>query len=153
MSKIVKLLYVLVLFSQQAMADQAFPVAPADASAAAGAGLRRLDSSELQKAFSGERTEQDARGKTYQATYGADGSVILSNASGLIDRGTFSVTRQAGGGVCLRLEQQMNQRMCAIWFGASDGIHLFGYDPRKGTLRAISRPASEMTESSGNATQ
>jgi len=141
MSNIVKVLYVLALLSQQVMADQAFPVAPADASAAAGAGLPRLDSSELQNAFSGERAEQNARGKIYQAIYGGDGSVILSNASGLIDRGTFSVTRQAGGGVCLRLEQQMNQRMCAIWFRANDGIHLFGYDPRDGKLRAISRPA------------
>jgi len=133
----------LALLSQPAWADLAFPVAPADASAAAGAGLQRLDSSELKKAFSGKRSEQDGRGKSYVAEYGADGSVILGNTSGLIDRGTFTVVRQNGGGVCLRLEQQMNQRMCAIWFRADDGIHLFGYNPRDGKLRAVSRPGSD----------
>jgi hypothetical protein len=79
------------------------------------------------------------RGKVYRAQYGDDGSVILSNSSGLIDRGTFTVIRQHGGGVCLRLEHQMNQRMCAIWFFAQDGVHLFGYSPRDGSLRAVTR--------------
>ena len=143
MSNFAKALYLLALLSQQAMADQAFPVAPADASTATGAGLQRLDTTELEKAFSGQRSEQDGRGKSYLAEYGSDGSVILGNTSGLIDRGTFTVVRQNGGGVCLRLEQQMNQRMCAIWFRADDGIHLFGYNPRDGKLRAVSRPGSE----------
>jgi hypothetical protein len=40
----------------------------------------------------------------------------------------------------LRLEHQMNQRMCAIWFLADDASHLFGYNPKDGTLRAVSRP-------------
>ncbi len=143
MSNLAKVLYLLALLSQPVIADQAFPVAPADASIATAAGLQRLDTTELEKAFSGERSEQNAHGKIYRAEYGVDGSIILSNTSGLIDRGTFSITRQAGGGVCLRLEQQMNQRMCAIWFLADDGIHLFGYNPRDGKLRAVSRPGSE----------
>jgi hypothetical protein len=143
MSNFARILYLAALLSQQVMADQAFPVAPPDASDAAATGLQRLDTSELKTAFLGKRSEQDGRGKSYVAEYGSDGSVILSNTSGLIDRGTFSVVRQNDGGVCLRLEQQMNQRMCAIWFLANDGIHLFGYNPRDGTLRAISRPAPE----------
>jgi hypothetical protein len=120
-----------------------FPVAPADVAAASAGGLQQLDMAALRKAFSGTRVEQDARGKTYRAQYGADGSVVISNSSGLIDRGTFSVIRQNGGGVCLRLEQQMNQRMCSVWFVAEDGMHLFGYNPRDGELRAISRPGGE----------
>lgn len=116
-----------------------FPVAPADASAATAGGLQQLDMAALRKAFTGTHVERDARGKIYRAQYGADGSVILSNSSGLIDRGTFTVIRQHGGGVCLRLEHQMNQRMCAIWFFAQDGVHLFGYSPRDGSLRAVTR--------------
>lgn len=34
----------------------------------------------------------------------------------------------------------MNQRMCAIWLLAEDGIHPFGYNPADGMLRAVSRP-------------
>ena len=105
--------------------------------------MQRLDTNELTKAFIGKRSEQDGRGKSYVAEYGEDGSVILSNVSGLIDRGTFTIVRQNGGGVCLRLEHQMNQRMRAIWFLAGDGIHLVGYNPRDGKLRAISRPFSQ----------
>ena len=142
MSDVAKVLYLLALLSQPVMADRAFPVAPADVSTAAAAGLKRLDTTDLKTAFAGKRSELDARGKSYRAEYGSDGSVILSNTSGLIDRGTFSVTRQNGGAVCLRLEQQMNQRMCAIWFVAADGIHLFGYNPGDGSLRAISKPGA-----------
>ena len=122
------------------MADRTFPAAPADASSAADAGLRRLNMTDLSEIFSGHYSEQDARGKIYRTEYGSDGSVILSNSSGLIDRGTFTIVRQNGGGVCLRLEHQMNQRMCAIWFYAQDDVHLFGYNPRDGMLRAVSRP-------------
>lgn len=116
-----------------------FPTAPRDAQSAASAGLQRLDVPALKQMFIGTHTERDARGKTYRTEYGEDGSVILSNSNGLIDRGTFSITRQNGGGVCLRLEQQMNQRFCAIWFIAGDGKHLFGFNPRDGSLRAVSR--------------
>jgi len=140
LSSVAKVLYLLLLLLQPVMAERTFPVAPADASTAVDAGLRRLDMSDLKNAFSGQYSEQDARGKTYRAEYGADGSVILSDSSGLIDRGTFTIVRQNGGGVCLRLEQQMNQRMCAIWFYADDGVHLFGYNPRDGMLRAVCRP-------------
>lgn len=120
-----------------------FPVAPPDASAATASGLKQLDIAALRKTFNGARVEQDAQGKVYRAQYGADGSVVLSNSSGLIDRGTFTVIRQHGGGVCLRLEHQMNQRMCAIWFVAQDGVHLFGYSPTDETLRAVSRPGAD----------
>ena len=143
MSKFAIALYLLALVSQLVMADQAFPTAPVEVSSATDAGLQRLDTSDLKRAFAGKRLEQDGRGKSYIAEYGSDGSVILSNASGLIDRGTFTIIRQYGGGICLRLEQQMNQRMCAIWYRADDGSHLFGYNPRDGKLRAVSRPDSE----------
>ena len=143
MSNFAKVLYVLAFVSQQLMADQAFPLAPLDASSATDAGLQRLDTSDLKQAFSGKRSEQDGRGRSYVAEYGSDGSVILSNNSGLIDRGTFTIIRQHGGGICLRLEQQMNQRMCAVWYRADDGVHLFGYNPRDGKLRAVSRPGSQ----------
>ncbi len=126
-----------------ASAASDFPVAPSDASAATASGLQQLDTAALRKTFTGTHVEQDARGQVYRAQYGADGSVILSNSSGLIDRGTFTVIRQHGGGVCLRLEHQMNQRMCAIWFFADDGVHLFGYSPTDGTLRAVSRPGAD----------
>lgn len=130
---------ILTLVAMPASAATDFPVAPADASAATASGLQQLDMVALRKAFTGTHVEQDARGKIYRAQYGADGSVILSNSSGVIDRGTFTVIRQHGGGVCLRLEHQMNQRMCAIWFFAQDGVHLFGYKTTSGTLRAVSR--------------
>lgn len=143
MSDLRKVLYLLVMLSSPAAADQAFPAAPADASAAAAGGLQRLNTTDLKEKFSGKRAEQDARGRSYWAQYGSDGSVILSGTSGLIDRGTFSITRQNGGGMCLRLEQQMNQRMCAIWFVAADRRHLFGYNPADGSLRAISRPGAD----------
>ncbi len=136
-------LLVLAFLTMPVGAANQFPVAPPDASAANASGLQQLDMAALRKAFSGTRVEHDARGKVYRAQYGADGSVILSNSSGLIDRGTFTVIRQHGGGVCLRLEHQMNQRMCAIWFFADDGVHLFGYSPTDGTLRAVSRPGAD----------
>jgi len=138
-----RILYVLVVVVTSALAADDFPVAPADATAATAAGLQRVDFVELKKSFAGTRVEQDANGKTYRAQYGADGSVVLDNSSGLIDRGTFTIVRQNDGGVCLRLEQQMNQRMCAIWFFAGDGAHLFGYNPTDGKLRTISRPATD----------
>ena len=134
------ILYVLVITAMSAMAASEFPDAPGDASAAAGRGLKRLDVAALKQVFSGTHLQQDAGGKVYRAQYGADGSVILANSDGLIDRGTFSITRQNGGGVCLRLEQQMNQRLCAIWFVADDTVHLFGYNPKDGKLHAVSRP-------------
>ena len=134
---------VLALVMMPASAATDFPAAPADVSAATARGLRQLDMAALREAFTGTHVEQDARGKIYRVQYGADGSVILSNSSGLIDRGTFTVIRQHDGGVCLRLEHQMNQRMCAIWFFAQDGVHLFGYNPTDGTLRAVSRRHSE----------
>ena len=134
---------ILTLVAMPASAATDFPVAPADATAATAAGLQQLDMTALRKAFTGTHVEHDARGKIYRVQYGADGSVILSNSSGLIDRGTFTVIRQHGGGVCLRLEHQMNQRMCAIWFFAGDGVHVFGCKPTDGALRAISRPATQ----------
>ena len=139
MANVPKVLYLLVLLSQPVMAERVFPVAPADVSKAVEAGLQRLDTTDLAEAFSGQHSEQGARGKSYRAEYGADGSVVLSDSSGLIDRGTFTIVRQNGGGVCLRLEQQMNQRMCAIWFFSEDGINLFGYNPRDGALHGVSR--------------
>ncbi len=137
------ILYVLAVAAVPAFAAPDFPDAPGDSSAATARGFQRLDAAALKRTFVGEHTQRDAGGKTYRVQYGADGSVILSNSSGLIDRGTFSITRQNGGGVCLRLEQQMNQRMCAIWFRADDSVNLFGYDPRTGTLYAVSRPGQE----------
>lgn len=134
---------VLALVTMPASAATDFAVAPADASTAAERGLQQLDMAALREAFTGIHVEQNARGKIYRVQYGADGSVILSNSSGLIDRGTFTVIRQHGGGVCLRLEHQMNQRMCAIWFFAQDGVYLFGYNPTDGKLRAVSRRHSE----------
>ena len=134
-----KLLCVLAFASTQMVAAADFPDAPDDASAAA-RDLQRLDVAALKQTFTGKHTEQDAGGKVYLVEYGVDGSVILRNSSGLIDRGTFSITRQNGGGICLRLEHQMNQRICAIWFRADDNAHLFGYNPRDGKLRAVSRP-------------
>ena len=143
LSRIQNILYVLAMVAVPATAATDFPVAPADVSAAAARGLQRADIVMLRKIFSGTRVEQDSRRKVYRAQYGTDGSVVLSNAAGLIDRGTFSITRQNGGGVCLRLEQQMNQRICAIWFFAEDGAHLFGYNPGDGQLRAVSRSGME----------
>lgn len=143
MTGIRNILYVLAMVVAPAMAETEFPVAPADASTAAARGLQRVGMDALKEMFVGLRFERDARGKTYRAQYEADGSVVLSNTSGLIDRGTFSVIRQNGGGVCLRLEQQMNQRMCSIWFVAEDGVHLFGYNPTDGELRAVSRSGAQ----------
>jgi len=143
MARLQTILYVLVVAAVPVFAAPDFPDPPGDASAAAAKGLQQLDVAALKRTFLGEHTERDADGKTYRVQYGADGSVILSNSSGLIDRGTFSITRQNGGGVCLRLEHQMNQRICAIWFRAGDSVHLFGYNPRNGQLHAVSRVRQE----------
>jgi len=117
-----------------------FPPAPADAAAAEAAGLQRLAADRLKVEFTAAREERNSRGENYVAQYAADGGVELRTGSSLIDRGTFSVTGQRGGSVCLMLEKQMNQRLCSIWFAAPDGVHLFGYNPSDGRLRAISRP-------------
>ena len=111
MSCLKNVLYVLIVAAVPVWAAAEFPTAPVDARAAELRGLQRLDVPALKHVFSGVHLEQNAKGKVYRVEYGADGSVILSNTSGLIDRGTFSITRQNGGGVCLRLEQQMNQQM------------------------------------------
>jgi hypothetical protein len=119
-----------------------FPPAPADAAAAEAAGLQRLAADRLKVEFTAAREERNSRGENYVAHYGVDGRIELrAGGSSLIDRGTFSVTGQRGGSVCLMLEKQMNQRLCSIWFAAPDGVHLFGYNPSDGRLRAISRPA------------
>ena len=146
MSCLKNVLYVLIVAAVPVWAAAEFPTAPVDARAAEVRGLQRLDVPALKHVFSGTHLEQNAKGKVYRVVYGADGSVILSNTSGLIDRGTFSITRQNGGGVCLRLEQQMNQRMCAIWFRADDTGHLFGYNPKDGSLRAVSLPGQNWSE-------
>ena len=139
MSRPSLVLYLLLLAVSPAWAAPGFPSAPVDAQAAEAQGLQRLDMSALKQVFSEAHLERDAKGKIYRVEYGSDGSVILSNSSGLIDRGTFSIIRQNGGGLCLRLEHQMNQRICGIWFRAEDDRHYFGYNPRDGALRAVSR--------------
>jgi hypothetical protein len=116
-----------------------FPPAPADVAAAEAAGLERLAPDRLKREFAAAREERSSRGESYVAHYAPDGAVELRAGSSLVDRGTFSVTGQRGGSVCLMLEKQMNQRLCSIWFAAPDGVHLFGYNPSDGKLRAISR--------------
>lgn len=140
MSGLKNILYVLVVAAMPALADPEFPRAPSDAGDAAARGLQRLDVPSLKRTFTGEHLEQDLAGRVYSVRYGSDGSVVLSKPDALIDRGSFSITRQNGGAVCLRLEQQMNQRRCAIWFLADDARHLFGYNPKDGKLRVVSRP-------------
>ena len=138
MSAVCKLaIFCLALLSAGAMVE--LPDASATATGAGARGLQRLEVEGLKKAFIGKHVERDARGKTYRVEYGEDGSVVLSDTAGEIDRGTFSITRQNGGGMCLRLEQQMNQRFFAIWFENADGF-LFGYQTGDGTLRAVARP-------------
>jgi hypothetical protein len=127
----------LLVASPGAAAD--FPPAPADAAAAGAAGLQRLATERLKTEFTGAREERNSRGENYVAHYGADGRIELRAGSSLIDSGTFSVTGQRGGSLCLMLDKQMNQRLCSIWFVAPDGVHLFGYNPSDGRLRAISR--------------
>jgi hypothetical protein len=117
------------------------PEAPPDARAAQAAGLQRLGASDLKSAFAGPREERNLRGQSYVTEYAADGSVQLKSGNSLIDRGTFSVTGQGGGSLCLMLEKQMNQRLCTIWFAAPNDSQLFGYNPTDGQLRIISRPA------------
>jgi hypothetical protein len=112
--------------------------APPDALAAQAAGLQRLGAGELKSAFAGPREERNVRGQSYVADYAADGQVELKSGSSLIDRGTFSVTGQDGGLLCLMLEKQMNQRLCTVWFAAPDRSQLFGYNPTDGLLRTIS---------------
>jgi hypothetical protein len=118
-----------------------FPQAPADAAAAEAAGLQRLAPDRLKSEFGAAREERNSRGESYIADYGADGRIELRSGASLIDRGTFSITAQRGGSVCLMLDKQMNQRFCSIWFAAPDGVHLFGYNPSDGKLRATSRAA------------
>lgn len=114
--------------------------APPNAAAAQAAGLRQLDAGELKLAFAGPREERNAGGRSYIAHYAPDGHVELKTGSALIDHGTFSVTAQRGGSLCLMLEKQMNQRLCTVWYAAPDG-QLFGYHPTDGQLRTISRPS------------
>jgi hypothetical protein len=127
------------LLSAGLCAAAEFPPAPADTAAAEAAGLQRVTVDRLKLEFTAEREERGSRGENYVAHYAADGAVELRAGSSLIDRGTFSVTGQRGGSVCLMLEKQMNQRLCSIWFAASDGVHLFGYNPSDGRLRTVSR--------------
>lgn len=124
-------------FGQCAAAD--FPEPPADVAAAETAGLRKLSAAELKSAFAGSREERSSRGEVYRAEYRPDGGVELRAGGTLVDRGSFSVTGQSGGSVCLMLEKQMNQRLCTIWFAAPDDSHLFGYNPTDGKLRVVSR--------------
>lgn len=121
-------------------ADAQTMEAPPDAAAAQAAGLRRLAAGELKSTFAGPREERNVSGQSYIAHYAPDGHIELRSGSSLIDRGTFSVTGQNGGSLCLMLEKQMNQRLCSIWFAAPDGLQLFGYHPTDGQLRTVSRP-------------
>ena len=117
------------------------PEAPPDARAAQAAGLQRLSVGELKSHFAGPREERNIRGQSYVADYAVDGRVELKSGSSLIDRGTFTVSGQGAGSLCLMLEKQMNQRLCTIWFAAPDRSQLFGFNPTDGQLRTISRAA------------
>lgn len=84
MSRLKNVLYVLVFSATSAWTAPEFPPAPADAGAARG--LQCLDVPALNRAFSGMHLEQDANGKICRVEYGADGSVILSKATGRAHR-------------------------------------------------------------------
>jgi len=124
-----------------AVGGQDFPEPPADSASAEASGLKRVTIDELKAAFVGAREERNPRGESHLAHYRADGGIELRSGSSLIDRGSFSITAQRGGSLCLMLDRQMNQRLCSIWFAAPDNVHLYGYNPGDGKFRAISRPA------------
>ena len=142
MHRLTVLMGAVILASAMRAGAQDFPEAPADAVAAETAGLKRAGVEELKALFAGLREERNSRGESYLARYRPDGGVELTAGSSPIDRGTFAITAQGGGSVCLMLEKQMNQRLCSIWFAASDGLHLFGYNPSDGKLRTVSRASS-----------
>jgi hypothetical protein len=119
-----------------------FPAAPGSLANAEAAGFVRLDAEALASHFTGSREERSTRGEIWRADYRADGSIELRNDGGVIDRGSFTVSTQRGGSLCLMLEKQMNQRLCSVWFASPDGSYLVGFNPTDGRPRAVSRQLS-----------
>ena len=122
-------------------AGQPFPIAPKSANEAEAQGLTRMDAGSLAKSYGGVREAQNLKGEITRQELRPDGKLTYSNDAGVSGTGTWSVVDEEGGMVCRTFDFQGGRRFCTIYYAATDGIHLFGYNASDKLWRITSRPA------------
>jgi hypothetical protein len=122
-------------------ADRPFPVAPKSADEAEAQGLKRVDASTLAKTYGGIREAQNLKGEITRQELSSDGKLTYSNSNGVSGTGTWSVDESDGGAICRTFDFQGGRRFCTIYYAASDGMHLFGYNAKDKLWRITTRPA------------
>ena len=121
--------------------DRSFPVAPKSAGEAEAQGLKRVDASTLAKTYGGIREAQNLKGEITRQELSGDGKLTYSNSNGVSGTGTWSVDEGDGGAICRVFDFQGGRRFCTIYYAASDGVHLFGYNAKDKLWRITTRPA------------
>lgn len=122
---------------------QDFPRAPANVAAAEAAGLHRVDTQTLQRAYGGKRLVRTDKNDRIRLELRADGTLDYADDNGVTDSGSWGVLDRNGGTLCRRFAKQMGGRTCFIYFAAPDGIYWFGYSPDSGQWRDTTRAAPE----------
>lgn len=121
-------------------ADRPFPVAPKSAEEAEAQRLKRVDASTLAKIYGGIREAQNLKGDITRQELSSDGKLTYSNSNGVSGTGTWSVDESDGGAICRTFDFQGGRRFCTIYYVASDGVHLFGYNAKDKLWRITTRP-------------
>ena len=119
---------------------QEVPTAPATATEAVAAGLKRVGATELAQRYGGARLLIVDKGQVIRLELHPDGTLdYLDDKSGA-DTGNWLVQTRNGGTLCRRYSKQMGGRTCVVYFAAPDGVHWFGYGADDGRWRDTTRP-------------
>lgn len=118
------------------------PRAPATATEAAAAGLKRIDASELGQRYGGARLLITDKGQVIRLDLHPDGTLNYLDDNGRADTGSWLVQTRNGGTVCRRYSKQMGGRSCVVYFAAPDDVHWFGYGADDGRWRDTTRPVA-----------
>jgi hypothetical protein len=116
------------------------PIAPATVTAAAAAGLKRVDATELGERYGGARVLITDKGQVIHLELHPDGTLNYLDDKGGTDTGSWLVQARNGGTVCRRYSKQMGGRSCVVYFAAPDDVHWFGYGADDGRWRDTTRP-------------
>lgn len=122
-------------------AADVFPDAPKSTDDAQALGLQRVDAATLAKTYGGVREARNLKGEVTRQELRPDGTLLYSNNAGVSGTGTWSVVDDNGGMICRTFDFQAGRRFCTIYYAASDGEHLFGYNAQDKLWRITTRRA------------
>jgi hypothetical protein len=91
------------------------PIAPATVTAAAAAGLKRVDATELGERYGGARVLITDKGQVIHLELHPDGTLNYLDDKGGTDTGSWLVQARNGGTVCRRYSKQMGGRSCVVY--------------------------------------